>query len=283
MLQRESRTEGTAVWTMMDMVRLLERTKMSQSVFTERLERRFNMIREDYEDLGDESDKPAMDYITLCVKSIQYLMTVVNFEELTDIRRMMAQGIYYTISKITAIDLIEFRGLNLKIVSTISDLVGRGCFMDSMFQVGADGVVARMHVAEEGQDESEATGYLRDLLTKVTVIEDVKLGDVDYNNSSLESDIFNTIKCVFDAYCAGHYTYDGQLNQMRRIVTMGEVMLTDIIYDINESEDARVFCNACVGFTNHMHENQNASKEALDALENVHDIALKIAHRTYLV
>ena len=285
--ERNSKNEATAVWTFMDMVRLFERTKMKKSLFEERLAHRFSRIQEDFEDLGSASDKPAMDYITLCVKSMQYLVSVVEFEKLDDIREMMATGMYATISKINKFDLAAFRALNLKIEATIRDLMKRSNEMlvdvvASSFASGVDSVANSISVVDEDVESTEALDALYMLFNECVVIETAKVGEVDYSHSSLESDIVNTVIRAFNAYQADHYVYDGQLLQMRKLVTCAEIMLADIHYGLDVTEDARTFCNACVGFTNRMHENPKASKSAIDALEDVHDIALKIAHQTYL-
>lgn len=285
--QRNSKNEVTAVWTFMDMVRLFERTKMKKSLFEERLAHRFSRIQEDFEDLGSTADKPAMNYITLCVKSMQAMLTVADLETLDDVREMMATGMYATISKLNKFDLAAFRALNLKIEATIRDLMKRSNEMladvvASSFASGADAVANSIAVVDEEIESTEALDALYMLFDRCTVVESAKFDEADYSHSSLQSDIINTVIRAFNAYQTDHYVYDGQLLQMRKLVTYAEIMLADIHYDLDVTEDVRTFCNACVGFTNRMHENQKASKPVIDALEDVHDIALKIAHQTYL-
>ena len=285
--QRNSKNEATTVWTFMDMVRLFERTKMKKSLFEERLAHRFSKIQEDFEDLGSASDKPAMDYITLCVKSMQAMLTVVAFEELGDVREMMATGMYATISKLNKFDLAAFRGLNLKIEATIRELMkaSNELLADvfaSSFSAGADSVANSISVVDEDVETTKALDALYMLFDKCAVIESARFNVVDYSHSSLESDIINTVIRAFNAYQADHYVYDGQLLQLRKLVTCAEIMLADIHYGMDVNDDASAFCFASVAYTNRMHENSKASKEALDALEDTHDITLKIAHQTYL-
>ena len=285
--ERNSKNETTAVWTFMDMVRLFERTKMKKSLFEERLSHRFSRIQEDFEDLGSLSDKPAMDYITLCVKSMQCMLSVVEFEKLDDIREMMATGMYATISALNMFDLVAFRGLNLKIEATIRDLMkGSNKLLayaiSSMFNAGADAIANSITVVVEDVETTEALDGLHMLFDRCAVVESAKFDAADYSHSSLESDIINVVINAFEAYRADHFIYDGQLFQLRKLVTYAEIMLADIHYGIDVNDDVNIFCFVSVAYTNRMHENSKASKEALDALENTHDIALKIAHQTYL-